>query len=627
VTEAVNPNRHPAERLRASVARWAVRLDDYVGHGTEFLAVLLLVAEFFILLSGVVSRYVFDEPLVWTEELASALFLWLGMLGAAVALRRNNHMQVSVLAKLLKPEWARHVQGFNLVVLLAFSLAMLWPACSFVINDYIMVSPVLEFSASYRAAAIPTAMVLFIPIIIRELKRTTTWPSVLASVAVLLAVLALLWCCQGWLVAIGNHNLIVFFVVVMGVSVAMGIPIAFAFALSTLCYMAFAGSMPLSTMPQQMATGLSDTVLLAIPLFVVLGLMMGMAGIARALVSFLIALVGHLRGGLSYVLLGGMFLVSGISGSKAADMAAIAPALFPEMLKRGSKKGELVALLAAAGVMSETIPPSLVLLIVSSVTGVSVAALFTAGLLPATVAAAALVVVVAFRSRADVSVLERPSAAVLGRAFVVAIPGLTLPVVIRAAVLGGVATATEVATVGIVYSILVGTLIHRSFEWKRLYSILVETTSLSGAIMLIVSCATTMAWALAQSGFSHDLVNVIRAVPGGQISFVALSMIAFIVFGSVLEGLPAIVLFGSLLFPIAGALGIHPVYFAMITILSMGLGLFAPPLGIGFYIACAIGQATPEEAAPPLVRYLVALAVAIIVIAAVPWISLGFIDS
>ena len=197
MAEAADERAQPADRFRAPQAGLAARLDDCVGSCTEFLAVALLVAEFLILLAGVVSRYVFDEPLVWTEELASALFLWLGMLGAAVALRRDNHMQVTVIGKFLKPEWARRVQGFNLVVLLAFSLAMLWPAFSFVINDYVMVSPVLELSGSYRAAAIPTAMILFIPILVRALKQGTTWPNILGSIAVLVALAAVVWCSRG----------------------------------------------------------------------------------------------------------------------------------------------------------------------------------------------------------------------------------------------------------------------------------------------------------------------------------------------------------------------------------------------------------------------------------------------
>ena len=137
---------------------------------------------------------------------------------------------------------------------------------------------------------------------------------------------------------------------------------------------------------------MSSLILLAVPLFVFLGLLIEMTGMARAMVAFLAALLGHVRGGLSYVLLGAMYLVSGISGSKAADMAAVAPVLFPEMKRRGAHEGELVALLAASGAMSETIPPSLVLITIGSVTGVSIAALFTGGLLPALVLALALAV-------------------------------------------------------------------------------------------------------------------------------------------------------------------------------------------------------------------------------------------
>ena len=146
---------------------------------------------------------------------------------------------------------------------------------------------------------------------------------------------------------------------------------------------------------------MSRLILLAVPLFVFLGLLIEMTGMARAMVAFLAALLGHVRGGLSYVLLGAMYLVSGISGSKAADMAAVAPVLFPEMKRRGANEGELVSLLAASGAMSETIPPSLVLITIGSVTGVSIAALFTGGLLPALVLALALALIARWRSRRE----------------------------------------------------------------------------------------------------------------------------------------------------------------------------------------------------------------------------------
>src|SRR4030088_3008879 len=182
-----------------------------------------------------------------------------------------------------------------------------------------------------------------------------------------------------------------------------------------------------------------------------------------------------------------MYLVSGISGSKAADMAAVAPVLFPEMKARGAKPGDLVALLAATGAQTETVPASLVLITLGSVTSVSIAALFTGGLLPALVLAINLCLIVGYRYRnEDLSSVRRASRAEIGRAFVVGLPALALPFVIRAAVMEGVATATEVSTIGIVYTIVVGLAIYRQFAWRRLYPMLIETAALSGAIIFII---------------------------------------------------------------------------------------------------------------------------------------------
>jgi tripartite ATP-independent transporter DctM subunit len=375
-----------------------------------------------------------------------------------------------------------------------------------------------------------------------------------------------------------------------------------------------------------MDEGMSHLILLAVPLFVFLGLLIEMTGMARAMVAFLASLIGHVRGGLSYVLVGAMYLVSGISGSKAADMAAVTPVLFPEMQRRGARPGDLVALLAATGAQTETVPPSLVLITIGSVTGVSIAALFAGGILPAIVLGFTLCVLVAFRYRhEDLSGVTRASWGEVGRNFVIGLPALALPFVIRAAVVEGVATATEVSTIGIVYAALVGLIIYRRFDWRRLLPMLVETASLSGAILLIIGAATGMAWALTQSGFSGQLAAFMAGLPGGRATFLAVSIVAFVVLGSVLEGIPAIVLFGPLLFPIARQVGVHEVHYAMVVVLAMGVGLFAPPFGVGYYAACAIGRVKPDDGMRPIVGYLAALVIGLIVVAAVPAISTGFL--
>jgi tripartite ATP-independent transporter DctM subunit len=347
---------------------------------------------------------------------------------------------------------------------------------------------------------------------------------------------------------------------------------------------------------------------------------------ARAMVAFLASLLGHVRGGLHYVLVGAMYLVSGISGSKAADMAAVAPVLFPEMKARGARPGDLVALLAATGAQTETIPPSLVLITIGSVTGVSIAALFTGGLLPGVVLAITLSALVWWRyRREDLSHVKKAGARQVLRSCIIALPALALPFVIRAAVVEGIATATEVSTIGIVYGVVVGLLVYRRFDWRRVGPMLVETACLSGAILMIIGTATGMAWGLTQSGFSRALATAMTGLPGGSAAFIAVSILAFTVLGSVLEGIPAIVLFGPLLFPIARTVGVHEVHYAMIIILAMGIGLFAPPFGVGYYAACAIGRVDPAEGIGPIWGYLLALLVGLIVVAIFPWISIGFL--
>ncbi len=196
---------------------------------------------------------------------------------------------------------------------------------------------------------------------------------------------------------------------------------------------------------------------------------------------------------------------------------------------------------------------------------------------------------------------------------------------IRAAVVEGIATATEVSTIGIVYGTVIGLLVYRCFDWRRLMPMLIETACLSGAILLIIGAATGMAWALTQSGFSHQLADAMAAVPGGKFGFLVISIVAFVVLGSVLEGIPAIVLFGPLLFPIARAAHVNEVHYAMVVILAMGVGLFAPPLGVGYYAACAIGQVSPDAGMKRIWPYLGALIVGLLAVAAIPWLSTGFL--
>jgi tripartite ATP-independent transporter DctM subunit len=609
------------EPLSIAVSAIGVRstLDRWFGHLLATVCVVLLTAEIVLLIIGGVARYAFHAPQVWVDEITSLLFLWLAMLGAVLALRGSAHMRMTALISRSTGAAKRGLEAFATAAAVLFLLCVLNPALRYVQNEQIVTLSTIDLSLAWRAAAMPVGIVLMLVSLLSRLRRprvaeTTGFAAflVLAGVMLLLAPV---------FHRLGNLNLLVFFLGVAAASVLAGIPIAFSFGTATLGYLALSTHIPLSVLVARMDAGMSHPVLLSIPLFVFLGLLIEMTGMAAVIVTFLSNLLGHVRGGLSYVLIAAMYLVSGISGSKAADMAAIAPALFPEMVKRGIPRGELVALLAATGSQTETIPPSLILITIGSVTGISIAALFAGGVIPGIAGGLFLAAVVWFRARGGDNVAPRASASAILRSLIIALPALALPFIIRAAIVEGIATATEVSTIGIVYACIAGLLIYRRFEWARLWPMVVQTATLSGAILLIVGAATAMAWAITQSGVSRGLAAWIVQVPGGATSFLAVSALIFIVLGSVLEGIPAIVLMGPLLFPVAHQLGLNEVHYAVVAVLSMGIGLFSPPFGVGYYVACAIGSCDPEAGLPYIGRYILALLAGLIVVAAVPWLT------
>jgi tripartite ATP-independent transporter DctM subunit len=647
--DALDP--HLAVAPRPVGRRWVRRIDRSIGWIVDPISASLILVEIILLAAGVFARYVLHDAITWSDELARVLFLWLTMFGAVSAYRRNEHMYVNVLLALMTPARARICDVLATMLIAAFSLgvliAVLWPDAvpetaglqdlirsvlsggffesSYIGQEALDILPATQMPRSIAVAGIVAGLGFIL--LVALLRLIESAPRVVCGVAfaMLLACLGAYFC-KPVFVWLGNANLVVFFVVFVGLQISIGIPIAFAFGIATLAYLAAVTTVPLSLVAGMMNEGMSNPVLLAIPLFVFLGLLIESTGIARRLIDVISAFVGHYSGGLNIVLVAAMFLVSGISGSKLADMAAVTPVLFPEMERRGYKRNEMIALLSTSGAMAELIPPSLVLIIIGTVCNLSIQALFTGGLLPALVTSICLVAVSLMRSRRErPAKMPKASASVRWKALVAALPCLALPLLIRYFVVAGIATATEVSTIGVIYSLLVGTLVYREFDWRRVYPMLGETARLTGAIMLIISMATAMAWALTQSGFASTLSEALSHAPGGLAGFIALSILLFIVLGSILEGIPAIVLFGPLLFPIAKQLGMNEVHYAVIAVLAMSIGLFSPPFGVGYYGACAVGKCAPDAAALAILPYVVALIVALIVIAVFPWLTIGFL--
>ena len=588
----------------------------------EFASALLLVVIVVMLLVGVVARYVFSIPIVWIDEVVSLSFLWLAMLGTAIAMHRNEHLRLTLFLEMMPERVRGFVHALALVAIAAFLIALIHPAIIYAEDEWFVKTPALDLPNSYRVSALAFGILAMLGVLVVYASHTVSKTNLLGASIVAAAFAAACWFGSDFLTSLGLYNIMIFLVVLVALCLVAGVPIAFCFGLGALSYLGFTTTVPLMVIIGRMDEGMSSLILVSVPIFVLLGCVLDATGMGKSIVDFLASLLGHIKAGMSYVLLGSLFIVSGISGSKVSDMATIAPALFPEMKRRGHKPKEVIALLATGAAMADTVPPSIVLIVLGSVAGVSIAGLFQSGVVIAAVLLVALALLARWKARHEMmDNVRRASWSVIGRALMIAGPALVLPFLIRSAVGGGVATATEVSTIAVLYAMIIGQVLYGGIGWRKVYAMLVETAALSGAILLILGTASAMAWAITQSGAVQSLSQFLTTLPGGIFGFMVITILVFLILGCLLEGLPAILILAPIMFPIAKKLGIHDIHYAMVVVTAMNIGLMMPPIGVGFYVACRIGNTSPDDVMGAIWPYIAALIVGLITIAAVPWFS------
>ena len=374
-----------------------------------------------LLLGGVVSRYVFAHPVTWLDEVVSLQFLWLAMIGAVIAVFRNEHLRLSVLVDRMPSHVREYVHAFALVAMAAVLLALVQPSFTYAQEEWFIRTPAMGIPNSFRVSALAFGMVGMLAIVLAFAWRTVRLPALVVACVLVAAIAALCWFMSPQLAKLGTVNIAIFLVGFVGVCLVAGVPIAFCFAVGAVSYLAFATQVPLLVVVGRMDEGISSLVLVSVPIFVLLGCVLDATGMGKAIVDFLASLIGHVKAGMSYVLLGSLFIVSGISGSKVSDMATVAPALFPEMKRRGHKPADMVALLATGAAMADTVPPSIVLIVLGAVAGVSIAGLFQSGFVVAMVLLLMLVILARWKARhEDMRGASRAPMRLVGRALLVA---------------------------------------------------------------------------------------------------------------------------------------------------------------------------------------------------------------
>lgn len=412
--------------------------------------------------------------------------------------------------------------------------------------------------------------------------------------------------------------LIVLFVVLM----LLDVPIAFSMGVAAIAVIAIFDTAPMTIVTHRLVMSADSFTLLAIPLFVLAGSLMEMGGIAARLVNLARALVGFVRGGLGMAVIVGEMFFSGISGSTTADVSAMSSMLLPAMKRSGYPPPQSVAIISAASAMGILIPPCITMVVFGGVASTSVAALFLAGFLPALVLGvftAALVYLYALR-------LDLPRAGEfswrkLWKALLESLIALGMPIIIFGGLIGGVATATEVASFAVIYALVVGLFIYRELTIARVWKVLVDSSVLSGIILLLLGLSLVYTYLLTVEDITPMLAELVLGVSRDPTVFLIITSIVAILLSAVIEVLPAGLLLIPVFLPIAQELGVDKIHFLTLLVAAGGLGMFLPPTGVGLLIGCSVARIPVTAAVKPMLPYVAVLFLGIVLLCAFPLVT------
>jgi tripartite ATP-independent transporter DctM subunit len=587
---------------------------------SDGIAAILLAADLVVVCASVLLRFLSNAPVEWSDDVARGLMVGSAFFGAASALARGENVGVSFSRALLPARLRALVDATSALLVVLIS--------GYVAFNAIKLGGLT--SGQTTGSGLPLELTfypmgvgaLFMTVFALDIFRMRPFADMIAGL-VIIAVVAGAYLAWDFLLpssvpSSGALMLLGFFVTLFG-----GLPIGFALALAALIFIWVEGAVPGVIFAQQMARGIDNFVLLAIPFFILVGYLMEANGMSVRLIELLQRAVGRMRGGLNVVMVTSMVLFSGISGSKMADVAAVGSVLIPAARRSKQNPGGAVALLAASAVMAETIPPCINLIILGFVANLSIGGLFVAGLLPSALMALVLIMVSIVFGRRPASMADVEPQLPVSGLWSGAIASFGLIFMIFAGFKSGFATATEISAFAVAYAILVGSLVFRELGLKSAMHSFVQAATRAGLVLFIVAAAQALAFTLTLQQVPHAIGDLMLSLSktSGVWLFMLLAIVVLIVMGSVLEGAAALIIFGPLLLPVAVKLGIDPLHFGVVLVTAMGIGLFAPPLGLGLYGACLIGNVPIEQTVKPIVGYLGLLLLCLLVVAFVPAIS------
>lgn len=411
-------------------------------------------------------------------------------------------------------------------------------------------------------------------------------------------------------------------VVTFVVLTVLSMPIVFALGIAGFAGL-FVGDFSLTKLPSSLVAGSQSWVLLAIPTFVFAGNLMERCGMSYALVDLARSLIGWVRGGLGMSVVLAEYFFSGISGSTIADVSAIGSMLTPPMLRAGYKPEHAVSLVASASAMGILVPPAIFMIVLGQVTDTSVVGIFLGGFLPAAVTALCLMVVVFWQAhRLQWPKDRRPTGAEFATAAKASLVPLVVPIVIVAGFYFGVFTATEAGALVAAYAVAAAFLYYRNVTLREMVKLVYESALLTAAVVFLLAVASVYQFLMGMLGVPVLLGDMLEPLKATPWLFLAAVSVIVILFGMVLEGLPAAVVLVPVVFPIAKQIGIHPIHFNIVLTAAVGVGLFLPPIGVGLLMALRFANISVGQHFRAYWPYLAALLAGLLILILVPEITL-----